>query len=111
MKMQIKYQVQEHNMIRLHFETTAEFEGLFKSKKIAVTDGIVQGIEEAMKRNVKSAELFTLSFGDSDMMYELSLPRSQWPHALQSCLDHYHELQMSDEAIDCWKLLEAAKVW
>lgn len=111
MKMLTKYQVQEDNMIKLHFETTAEFEGLFKSKKIAVTDGIVNGIEDAMKRNVKSADLFQLSFGDSDMMYELSLPRSQWVNALESCLDHYHELQMADEAIDCWKLLEAAKVW
>ena len=92
-------------MIKLHFENTNEFEGLFKSKKLAVTQGIVQGIEEAMKRNVKSADLFQLSFGDSDMMYELSLPRSQWVVALESCLEHYHELQLADEAIDCWKLL------
>ena len=98
-------------MIKLHFENTNEFEGLFKSKKLAVTQGIVRGIEEAMKRNKKSADLFQLSFGDSDMMYELSLPRSQWVVALESCLDHYNELQLADDAIDTWKLLEAAKVW
>ena len=98
-------------MIKLHFENTNEFEGLFKSKKLAVTQGIVQGIEEAMKRDVKRADLFQLSFGDSEMMYELSLPRSQWVVALESCLEHYHELQLADDAIDTWKLLEAAKVW
>lgn len=98
-------------MIKLHFENTEEFEGLFKTKKIAVTEGIVKGIETAMTRNKKSADLFQLSFGDSEMMYELSLPRSQWVPALESCLDHYHELQLADEAIDTWKLLEAAKLW
>ena len=37
-------------MVRLHFRDTGDFEGLFKNKKRNVTDGIVSGIEEAMKQ-------------------------------------------------------------
>ena len=39
-------------MIKLHFENTEEFEGLFKTKKIAVTEGIVKGIETAMVSSI-----------------------------------------------------------
>ena len=98
-------------MIRLHFETTEEFTELFKAKKVATTESIVTGIEKAMQKNVKSAELFEVTFGDTDRMFEISLPRSQWVDALESCLEHYHELSLADEAIDTWKLLEAAKLW
>ena len=98
-------------MVNLHFENTSEFEGLFKSKKIAVSRGIVKGIENAMLHNYKSANLFKLTFTGYERMFEISLPRSQWVPALESCLDHFHDLQLSDEAIDCWKLLETAKVW
>ena len=98
-------------MVRLHFETTEEFTELFKAKKVATTESIVTGIEKAMQKNAKSAELFEVTFGDTDRMFEISLPRSQWVDALESCLEHYHELSLADEAIDTWKLLEAAKLW
>lgn len=104
----IKYQAA---VVNLHFESTSEFETLFKSHTLKVTNAIVQGIEEAMQDKKKTAQLFELTFSDADMVYEITLPSSQWPQALQSCLDHYHELQMADEQIDTWKLLEAAKVW
>jgi len=98
-------------MIKLHFRTTEEFADLFRNKKRGVTDGIVNGIENAMKQNTKSADLFEITFESSDRMFEISLPRQQWVPALESCLDHYHELGEADEAIDTWKLLETAKVW
>ena len=98
-------------MVRLHFRDTKDFEGLFKNKKRNVTDGIVSGIEEAMKHNKKSAPLFQLTFDTVDRAYEISLPQAEWVNALESCLDHYHALGEADEAIDTWKLLEAAKSW
>ena len=98
-------------MVKIHFENTEEFEDLFKSKKKSVTDSIVQGIEEAMQANTRTANLFEVTFETADMMYEISLPANQWPIALEKCLEHYHTLNLADEQIDCWKLLEAAKSW
>lgn len=98
-------------MTKLHFETTDEFEVLFRSKKKNVTDAIVLGIEKAMKDGKKTAMLFEVTFEQAEKMFEISLPRSQWVTALSSALEHYHQLDLADEAIDTWKLLEAAKVW
>jgi hypothetical protein len=96
---------------KLHFNSTDEFEGLFKRKSIAVTRSIVQGIEHTMQMNKRSALLFEITFEDADSMYEISLPVSQWTTALESCLSHLHKEGSADEQIDCWKLLEAAKNW
>ena len=98
-------------MIKLNFEHPEQFRGLFETKSRKVTDGIVTGIREAMVENKSTADLFEISFDDHDMSYEISLPKKQWSTALQSCLDFYHAEGYSDEAIDCWKLLECAKVW
>ena len=98
-------------MVKLHFKSTEEFEKLFKVKDKEVTDAIVQSVEQAMKENKKVADLFEVSFEDAEIGYMISLPSREWAHALQSCLDHYHSLSLSDEQIDCWKLLEAAKTW
>jgi hypothetical protein len=98
-------------VVKLTFNNTEEFEDLFKNRKKEVTDGIVHGIEKAMQGNKRTAELFEISFVEYSRMFEISLPRSQWVHALEACLEHYHEMELADEAIDTWKLLEAAKVW
>ena len=98
-------------MVKLHFETTEEFEGLFKRKTKNVTDAIVVGIEKAMHDNRKTAMLFEITFAQAESMFEISLPRSQWATALEQCLKHYEQLNLTDECIDTWKLLEAAKVW
>ncbi len=98
-------------MVKLHFTSTDEFEGLFKRKSISVTRSIVQGIEEAMQGNKRTALLFEITFEEADTMYEISLPQSQWVIALESCLEHLHAQNLADEEIDCWKLLEAAKSW
>ena len=96
-------------MVKLHFETTEEFEQLFKSKTLSVTNAIYIGIEEAVIKNRRSANLFQITFEQADMMYDISLPSSQWVSALEKCLEHYHKEELADEAIDCWKLLEAVK--
>lgn len=98
-------------MVKIHFNSTEEFELLFKRKSIEVTNAIVTGIQTAMEERKRSAPLFEITFEDIENLYEISLPQSQWASALQSCLDHYHKEEMTDEAIDTWKLLEAAKVW
>ena len=98
-------------MKKLHFETTEQFEVLFKSKTKEVTDAIVESIENAMSSSKKTALIFEITFEEAELMYESSLPASQWANALEKCLEHYHELGLPDEQIDTWKLLEAAKVW
>ena len=98
-------------MKKVHFKDPAEFEGLFKTKSKQVTDAIVQGIEAAVIARSKSADLFELTFDGHEMVYEISLPISQWEHGLQSCLDFYHEKGCTDECIDTWKLLEAVKTF
>ena len=98
-------------MVKLHFETTEEFEGLFKRKSKNVTDAITVGIEKAMQDGKKTAMLFEITFEQAETAFEISLPKSQWTTALESCLKHYEELELTDECIDTWKLLEAAKVW
>lgn len=98
-------------VVKLHFESTQEFEGLFTRKTLSVTRSIVEGISKAMEDNKRSALLFQLTFSNCDEAYEISLPQSQWVQSLQSCLDHLHAQGLADEQIDCWKLLEAAKTW
>jgi len=98
-------------MIQLNFQNAEEFEKLFKLKDKLVTDAIVEAIAEAMQGSKKTAKLFECSFEDVEIAYEISLPSREWEVALQSCLDHYHSLGLTDEQIDTWKLLEAAKTW
>ena len=96
-------------MVRLHFDTADEFEGLFKQKSRKVTDAMVLGIEKAMLENKKSADIFQITFGEEEVAFDISIVRSEWKHALQSCLDHLHHENLTDEQIDCWKLLELVK--
>lgn len=98
-------------MVRLHFKSTEEFEVLFRQRSLEVTDAIVDGIENAMAQNKKTALLFEVSIDSYEIAYEISLPSSQWEESLQLCLDHYHELNLTDQQIDTWKLLETVKVW
>jgi|TARA_R100000027_G_C2233912_1_gene89982 cystathionine beta-lyase family protein involved in aluminum resistance len=98
-------------MIPLHFKNSDEFEILFRAKTLKVTDSIVSGIEKAMQNNRPKADLFQITFEGYDTAYEVSLSKSEWKHALESCLDHYHKLELADQQIETWKLLEAAKVW
>jgi len=98
-------------MKKVHFRDPAEFEVLFKRKSKEVTDAIVQGIEAAVIARKKTADLFEITFDGVEMVYEISLPISQWEHGLQSCLDFYHAQGCTDECIDTWKLLEAVKTF
>lgn len=96
-------------MVKLHFNSTDEFEGLFKRKSLSVTRSIISGIEKAIQSGKRTAPLFEISFEQVDMMYEISLPNSQWQTALENCLEHLHAEDLTDEQIDCWKLIEVVK--
>ena len=96
-------------MVKLEFKSTDEFEKLFRSKSKAVTDAIFQAIEEAVESNVKTANLFQISFEEADIEYEITLPSSQWGTALQSCLEFYTNLGESDSAIDVFLLQKKTK--
>jgi hypothetical protein len=97
-------------MKKLRFDTVKEFEEAFNSKTKSVTDAIVFGIETAVAKRAKSAQIFELTFAEAEVVYEISLPSSQWVVTLEKCLDYYHKTEESDQAIDTWKLLEAVKV-
>ena len=96
----------------LNFPTEQDFKNvLVKDKTKEVTDCIVQGISEAMQKGKRSADIFTVFIEDTGVEYEISLPSKAWVNTLQECLDTYYEMDLPDDQIDCWKLMEAAKVW
>lgn len=98
-------------MKKLHFENTDEFERVFKAKDEEVTDAMVEGINEAFSFQKKSAELFEITFKDIDIVYEITLPSTQWEVALETCLNHYRDLEQSDKAIDVYLLQKGIRQW
>ena len=98
-------------MRKLHFENTDEFERVFKATDEEVTDAMVEGIQEAFTYQKKSAELFEITFEDADLVYEITLPSTQWELALETCLNHYRELEASDKAIDTYLLQKDIRKW
>ena len=93
------------------FNTTDEFETLFTNSDKKVTDAVVEAIEEALEEKKEKADLFRISFKEADFDYEITLPKSEWKTALQGCLNHYEELELTDECIDTWKLMEQVKTF
>tara|TARA_B110000977_G_scaffold186314_1_gene252102 strand:+ start:835 stop:1137 length:303 start_codon:yes stop_codon:yes gene_type:complete len=98
-------------MKKLHFENTDEFERVFKAKDEEVTDAMVEGIQEAFSFQKKSAQLFEITFKDADIVYDISLPSTQWEIALETCLEHYREMDLADKAIDTYLLQKGIRLW
>jgi len=98
-------------MRKLHFENTDEFERVFKATDEEVTDAMVEGIKEAFTYQKKSAELFEITFENADLVYEITLPSTQWELALETCLNHYRDLELSDKAIDTYLLQKDIRKW
>lgn len=98
-------------MKKLHFENTDEFERVFKATDEEVTDAMVEGIQEAFTYQKKSAELFEITFENADLVYEITLPSTQWELALETCLNHYRDLELSDKAIDTYLLQKDIRKW
>ena len=98
-------------MKKLNFENTNEFERVFKKQDKEVTDAIVEGIVKAYEDRKKTASLFDIGFFDTDLRYEISLPCSQWEIALESCMDHYREIDETNAAIDVYLLQKEVRKW
>ena len=98
-------------MKKLHFENTNEFERVFKAEDETITDAMVEGIQKAFSFHKKSAELFEITFQDADIVYEITLPSSQWELALETCLNHYQSLSLADKAIDTYLLQKDIRKW
>jgi hypothetical protein len=98
-------------MKHLHFEHTDQFETLFKTNSREITDIIVHCIQDAFQFQKESADIFSISFGEDEVAFEISLPKSQWQTAVQKCLDSYHEWECTDEVIDTYLLLKSIKEW
>ena len=66
MKKHLTYHKQKISMVNLHFENLSEFTTLFREKNKEVSDAIRIGVENAMMKRKKTAELFQLTFADAD---------------------------------------------
>ena len=98
-------------MKKLYFESSEDFEKFFSKRSKDYTDLIVEQIEKSMLENKKHAFICQIVFSTEKTAFEISIPAPEFVVALESCLDFYHENENADEAIECWKLLECAKVY
>lgn len=96
-------------MMKLKFDTIEEFEKLFSYKNDQIANGVYKAIHEAYSFNKKVAELFYIEFADTDLGYEVNLPRTHWNKALKEILSFYEEAEYTDACIDTWQLIEAVK--
>ena len=53
----------------------------------------------------------TSELEDADLVYEITLPSTQWELALETCLNHYRDLEASDKAIDTYLLQKDIRKW
>ena len=95
----------------LNFESLEDFKGVFANNNREITDAIVESIQDAHNFHKVSAEMFSISFGEEDLAYEISLPKDQWETALKKCLDNYHNWECSDKAIDTYLILKQIREW
>lgn len=96
-------------MRKLQIESLQELEEIFREKSVDMTNNIREGIEEAMKNKKKTALLFEIEMDGIDSTFEISLTSKEWITALENCLKHYGEWEMSDEAIDTYLLIKELK--
>lgn len=98
-------------MKTLHFETIEEFNEMFLNKTPEVTDTIVKSISEALKFQKGTAKLYSITIGEDEYSYEITLPKSQWETALENCIEKYTKWEYSDEAIDTYLIKKEVKKW
>ena len=96
-------------MRKLQIESLEELEQIFREKSVDMTNNIKEGIEEAIKNKKKTALLFEIEIEGVDSAFEISLTSKEWITALENCLKHYGEWEMSDEAIDTYLLIKELK--
>lgn len=98
-------------MKKMQFENTDEFERVFKNTDKEITDAIYEGIVKAYNAKKKSAYLFEISFKDAELVYEITLPSTQWELALESCMGHYRDVGETDLSIDVYIFQKEIRKW
>ena len=93
-------------MRQFNFNTPEQFESFFTGRNLEVADAITEGIRVAVKAKKKNADLFEVAFDGDYNYFEIGLPLSEWPVALNNCLNHYQEAERYDDAIDTFQLLK-----
>ena len=93
-------------MKRLVVEGINEFSDMFREKTVDMTTSIRDSIQEALDQNKKTANLFEVEFEGVETIMEITLPRNQWKTALDSCLKHFEEWEMGDDALDTYLILK-----
>lgn len=93
-------------MKQFNFDTAEDFENFFSGRNLEVADAITEGIRLAVNAKKKNADLFEVAFDGDDSYFEIGLPSSEWPVALDNCLRHYEEAERFDDAIDTFQLLK-----
>ena len=78
-------------MKRIKVESIDHFGELFKEKTIEMTDTIKNSIQEAINNRKKTANLFEVEIEGVDTVLGITLTKSQWIDALETCLKHYEE--------------------
>ena len=96
-------------MRKIEIHSLEELESIFREKSVDMTNNIREGIQEAFDNNKKTAMLFEIFMDGMDTSFEISLPAKEWTIALENCLNHYQEWEMSDEAIDTYLLNKKIK--
>ena len=96
-------------MRKLQIEDLQELEAIFRERSVDMTNNIQQGIKEAFDNKKKTAMLFEICIEGLENSFEISLPVKEWIIALENCLKHYEEWEMSDEAIDTYLLIKELK--
>jgi hypothetical protein len=96
-------------MRKLQIEDLQELEAIFRERSVDMTNNIQQGIKEAFDNKKKTAMLFEIQIEGLENSFEISLPIKEWIVALENCLKHYEEWEMSDEAIDTYLLIKELK--
>lgn len=96
-------------MRKLQIEDLQELEAIFRERSVDMTNNIREGIQEAFDNKKKTAMLFEICIEGLENSFEISLPIKEWIVALENCLKHYEEWEMSDEAIDTYLLIKELK--
>ena len=96
-------------MRKLQIESLDELESIFREKSVDMTNSIRESIQEALDKGKKTALLFEIELEGMYTSFEISLTSKEWVTALENCLKHYTEWEMSDDAIDTWQLIQKIK--
>ena len=93
-------------MKQFNFDSAEQFEQFFTGRNLEVADAITDGIRVAVKAKKRNADLFEVAFDGDDNYFEIGLPISEWPVALNNCMNHYEEAERFDDVIDTYQLLK-----